>query len=116
MKKVLFLMAMLPMMLLSACSDDDDNNDYENALTGSWIEDTDSDFEVLHLIFKADKTGTMYATDNGEVNENGKRAIAWSATQNQITIIDKKSGDSETLTYVLSGNNLQIEEISYVRQ
>ena len=116
MKKILFLMAMLPMILLTSCSSDDDDNNYEKALVGSWIESTDSEYEVFHLELKADKTGIRYATDKGEINEQGKSSLTWSATQNQITFIDKKSGDSETMTYVLSKNNLQIEEISYVRK
>lgn len=108
-------MAMLPMLLFTACSSDDDSNDYENQLVGSWVEDTQSNIEVFHLELKADKTGTIYATDNGEIDQQGKSHFVWSATQNEITMINKNSGESEVLTYILKGNHLQVGDISYIK-
>ncbi len=116
MKKILFLMAILPMMLFTACSNDDNENDYESQLVGTWIEDTESTIEVFHLELKSDKTGIRYATDDGEINEQMKSSFVWSATKNEITVIDKKTGDSDNLTYVLNGNHLQIESISYIKK
>lgn len=51
MKRILFILAMLPMIMFtfSSCSDDDDNK--EEALIGTWVEDTDYEYEVLHVQF-----------------------------------------------------------------
>lgn len=120
MKKILFLMAMLPMMLFTACSSDDDDNNYETQLIGKWVEDTDFEYEVLHVEFKSDKSGFQWATDkDGEIDKYGKEYFVWSATDSKITIILEKGG-SDTVNYIIKGDKLYIssddETIIYVRE
>ena len=40
MRKILFFMAVLPMILFTSCSSNDDSNDYESRLVGMWVENT----------------------------------------------------------------------------
>ena len=116
MKKILFLMAMLPMMMLTACSsDDDDNSDYESRLVGSWVEDTESTIEVFNLELKSDHTGIFWATDNGQVDSYGKRSLTWSATEYKFTGTYEGEG-TEIFDYQLVNGKLYLGEIVYTRR
>ncbi len=109
------MLAMLPILLFTGCSSDDDDeiNGYEKNLVGSWESD-DSEDEILYLVLKSDKTGTFRVTYQGE--PEGEDNLVWSATKNQLTFIIKGAGESYTYTYVLSGNHLYYDDVSYVRK
>lgn len=115
MKKILFLMAILPMMLFTACSSDDDSNDYESRLVGLWVEDTESTVEVFNLELKADHTGLFWATDNGEVDSYGKRSLIWSATERKFTGTYEGEG-TETFDYQIVNGKLHLGEIVYIKK
>ncbi|MGL5957954.1 MAG: hypothetical protein ACRCZZ_05110 [Phocaeicola sp.] len=106
MKKILFLLAILPMILMS-CSKDkdkDEENLYNKALIGSWIEDTDDMSEAFCLDIKADRTGSQWMEKSGVPDEI--ESLTWSATQNEITIT--VGADSETTEYKIESDKLHL--------
>ncbi len=118
MKKILFLLATLPMIVFTACSSDNDDNNNENQLIGTWVEDTEDTFEVLHKQFNSDHTGYHWATDQGAIDEQGKVPFTWSATNSQITLIFKN--ETAIYAYAINGNHLKTtfdgEVIHYTKQ
>jgi len=116
MRKVLFLLAILPMLLFTACSSsDDDNNNYESQLIGSWVEDTESTIEVLHFELKSDHTGTFWATDNGEIDSQGKKSLVWSAADTKFTVTCTGE-ETETSNYQIVNGKFYVGEIMYIKQ
>lgn len=115
MKKILFLMAMLPIVLFTACSSDDENNDYENRLVGIWVEDTELTFEVFNLELKSDHSGYFWATDDGVIDEFGKQKLKWSATENTFTSTFEGE-KTETINYQIVNGKLHLGEIVYVKK
>lgn len=115
MKKTLFLMAMLPIMLFTACSSDDDDNNYESHLIGDWVEDTESTVEVFNLELKANHSGYFWATDDGIIDEFGKRKLTWSATEHTFTGTYEGEG-TETFDYQIVNGKLYLGEIVYVKK
>lgn len=111
MKKILFLLAMLPMFVFTACSDDDETlNQYESLLVGHWVEDTSIQYEVFNIEIKADKTGYQYVTNYGVVDD-GKEAFTWSADESTITITIKGVGTSR-VKYALTDDILIVYDDS----
>lgn len=120
MKKILFLLAILPMIVFTACSDDDkDLNEYETQLVGTWQEVTEYAREVFNVEFKSDKTGYQWAENNGEIDRDGKEYFIWSATKDKISITLDENG-SASFSYAIKGSKLYIssgdETIIYARE
>ncbi|MBD9145003.1 MAG: hypothetical protein EGP81_05525 [Bacteroides clarus] len=120
MKKILFLLAILPMIVFTACSDDDkDLNEYETQLVGTWQEVTEYAREVFNVEFKSDKTGYQWAENNGEIDRDGKEYFIWSATKDKISITLDENG-SASFSYAIKGSKLYIssedETIIYARK
>ena len=115
MRKILFLMALLPMLLFTSCSSNDDSNDYESRLVGMWVENTESNVEVLNLEIKANHSGYFWATDNGVIDSYGKRALTWSATESKFTATYENDG-TETFDYQIVNGKLYLGEIVYVKK
>ena len=114
MKKRLLLLAMLSTLFFSACSKDDDD-DYENNLIGLWIEKTDNVIEVFNMELKENHVGFHWATDNGEIDEQGKTPITWTATKTKFTLTFS-SEETDTFDYQLVKDTLYLGEIVYVRK
>ncbi len=113
------MLAVLPMLMFSACSDDDDEkNDYESELVGTWVEDTEREFEVFHLQLNSDNTGFHWATDEGEIDMWGKQEITWKANKSTLTINFEE--ETAKYDYTLVGNRLTTvfdgETITYLKQ
>lgn len=122
MKKCFYLMAVLPVMmisLVSCSSDDDEEKSNDTSLVGTWVEDTNRVYEVLHKQFNADGSGYHWATDNGEIDSWGKTPISWRASGNSLYIIFSGE-DEEKYTYKINGDKLTTtfegETIVYKRQ
>lgn len=117
MRNVLILFAFVLPLALFSCSKDEDtkNNKYEDKLIGHWIEDTDNEFEVLHIKFNEDKTGSDWAEEYGELFQNSKYTFKWSATENKINFT-YDDGEIDARDYTLRDNKLYIGSIIYVKQ
>ncbi len=119
MKRILFILAMLPMIMFtfSSCSDDDDNK--EEALIGTWVEDTDYEYEVLHVQFKSDHSGYFWTTDEGIISDLGKEAFTWFIDGDKL-ITQYEDGESETGYFSVNGDKLILsgngDSITYKRQ
>lgn len=119
MKKILFMLAVLPMMALafSSCSDDDDNAN-KSPLIGTWVEDTTRYYEVFHKQFNSDYTGFHWTTDDGAMSVEGKIPFTWSATETRLTIIS--NNETAVFDYTIEGNRLTTvyegETLSYIKQ
>ncbi len=122
MKKVFFLLALVPLFLFS-CSDDDDEevyiivNQYEQALFGSWTQDNSDAQEVSHIQFLDDLTGLAWTTVDGVAGPNSN--FAWGADATTITTLIGEvatigvytlqdgiltiTANGETITYALDG-------------
>lgn len=107
MKKIFMSMAMLPFFMFTSCSSDDDNeaqqDNHDPALIGTWIEDTDREVEVYHKIFKADGTLYHWATNNGEIDANGKISYQWHTEGNTLYFVSEEYGE-EQAQYKVDGN------------
>ena len=120
MKKILFLLAMLPMLMFTACSSDDDENfGNDSALIGTWVEETNRTMEVFHKQFNADGTGYHWATDNGVIDSYGKTKITWKTSGKSLYITFPEEGKTKH-TYNVNGDKLTTvydgETIVYKRQ
>ena len=117
MKKGILLIAMLSMLMFIACSkdDDDDSKAYEDKLIGLWIQKTDNVIEVFNMELKGNHVGFHWATDNGEIDEQGKIPMTWSATKTKFTSTFNNE-ETETFDYQLIKDTLYLGEIVYVRK
>lgn len=120
MKKILFVLAFLPMILFSACSSsDDDDNDVASSYVGTWVEKTNVTLEVFHYQFNSNGTGFHWATDNGIIDKHGKSPITWAVSGSKMTINYSASDIAE---FVCSFNNGELtmvydgETITYTKQ
>lgn len=120
MKKVLFLLPLLTVLLVfSGCSDDDEPS-INSELIGVWEEyGNELGYEVLHIEFRENGTGDQWAEDYGEIDEQGKTSFTWSSTSDKITVSIEEQG-SLTMDYSLRDDMLYIsyedETIIYVRE
>lgn len=112
MKKILFLLAILPMIVFTACSDDDkDLNEYETQLVGTWQEVTEYAREVFNVEFKSDKTGYQWAENNGEIDRDGKEYFIWSATKDKISITLDENGSASLVMLSKEANFIFHQEM-----
>lgn len=122
MKKMLFMLPILAaLFVFTACSNDDNGelNQYESLLIGTWEEDVNTLYEIFCIELKSDKTGYQWFEANGVIDQQGKEAFVWSATENKITVSINGKGNA-TLNYTIIGNKLHIssdeESIVYVKR
>lgn len=117
MKKILFLLAMLPMFLLTSCSSDDDGQEVDySVILGTWTETSyieggeyvSGELE-LSWIFRENKTATqrlvMY------VNDVNMKDVSTDFTYiyNGKEIITKHSSGKETVHEVsVNGNKMRL--------
>lgn len=118
MKKILFVLALLPLFTLVGCSsDDDDNPKPEQRLVGNWIEVTEyASDEQRHLTLRADMTGHIYISVGEQIDWD--KDLTWEATQNTITLT-YVGGGSESASYkFLDENTLTMKDgrITYKRE
>lgn len=85
MKKILFLLAVLPMVLLSACSDDEED---KNSLVGTeWITKFSNDMYII-IKFKSDYMVEAYFTDDNFVMEGSTYFGLYEVDGNKVTFKD----------------------------
>lgn len=119
MKKILFILAFLPMILFSACSSSDDDNDVASSYVGTWVEKTNGTLEVFHYQFNSNGTGYHWATDNGVIDKQGKISITWTASGSNMKI---NYGSNDIAEFVCSFNKGELtmvydgETITYTKQ
>lgn len=99
MKKVLFLLAALPLLLLNSCSSDDDDS-YENVLDGTtWkrhVEESIDTYEMDESFSFKEKKGTyeIVQKEDGKVIFEEEIDFSYKftkANEIQITVFNKKS-------------------------
>lgn len=118
MKKVLFLLALLPLFALIGCSSDDENNSKpEQELIGSWVEVTKNEFEEKrHLTFRADMTGNIYISVGERID--WERDFTWEVADNIIKVTytsgGVESGTYELGTYEVDGDTLIMNDGRFV--
>lgn len=121
MKKLILLLALMSVAVFTACSSDDEeeNLGHDNALVGTWKEDTNHTFEVFNKQFNADGSGFHWGTDNGVIDSYGKTKITWRTKGNSLYITFPKDGEVK-YTYEVEGDKLttvyEDEIIVYKRQ
>lgn len=98
------------------CSKDDKGNSkkIEDKLIGLWVEKTEDTIEVLNLELKGGNVGFYWTTDDGEIDEQGKRKIKWDATENKFISIF--NDEKNVFDYELVQDTLYLGEIIYVRK
>lgn len=106
MKRItLFLLAVVLMVGVGGCSSSDDSND--NPLVGTWTGQMGADRRgdpdiTVTVTFKEDNTFT--STENGVPSDSG----TWSTDGNVLTMRWNDSGETETLTFSVAGNQLTL--------
>lgn len=110
MKKILFLLAMLPMFLFTACSSDDDENDY--SLDGTtWINDEDG---LRELKFAKKEFTFKYVYENEEDNDAG--TYTYNPPIVSFTAVNRETNKVETQSGTIQGNKLTFGEVVYTKK
>lgn len=108
MKKILFLMAVVFMMLFVSCSRY--YEDYSGRLVGTWISIGNFD-ETLYLKLKADKTGS-FVVARKDALKTTTEIINWDVAGNKLNILYKDKG-LESWSYSFSGYTLRLGDVLY---
>jgi len=116
MKKYLLLSFLMIVSALTVCSCDDESGSdapqsrYPAQLIGTWEEfrEDGSTDEVFWYTFKADGTGSFWATFDGEADHYGVRRLKWNAQGNilHIDYLGASSNSYADFIYEVSGNTL----------
>lgn len=115
MKKILFLMVVLPMMLFTACSSDDEDNPQtqltQSALIGKWS--TGIDGVHKYIDFEADGTGFYTLYNGATMGQN--YMFSYTISDNSISIkityseSDGLIGKNKLWNCTFWGNKLKID-------
>lgn len=119
-KLLLFILAILPMVVLTACSSDDDKN--ETSLVGTWERAGEGFTEKI--IFSKNQILEVIKKDNGEERENkgayvtdGKKiTVNWIVSRSYSPITQtwsnyKENKEEHIYTYTVQGKKLTVKEI-----
>lgn len=71
--------------------------------------------EVFNMELKENHTGFHWSTDNGEIGEQGKTSMTWSATKTKFTSTFDNE-ETTTFDYQLIQDTLYLGEIVYIKQ
>lgn len=110
MKKILFLLAILPIFVFTACSSDDDENDY--SLDGTtWINDEDG---LRELKFAKQDFTFRYVYENEEDNDAG--TYTYNPPIVSFTAVNRETNKVETQSGTIQGNRLTFGEVVYTKK
>lgn len=125
MKKLfLFMLAALPLILVS-CDDDDDYyyehpewadndngalNEYERQLVGSYVSDDDP-ANPFYLVLRDNRTGEFKSVSGGQTTGE---TFTWSATRQKLTVRYDSDGQYADMEYYYENNHLYVDGIPLV--
>lgn len=110
MKKILFLLTMLPLFTFTACSSDDDENDY--SLNGTvWTNEEDG---LRELKFTKTEFTFKYVYENDEKNEAG--TYTYNPPIVSFKAVNKGANNFETLSATIKDDKLTLGDIVYTKK
>ena len=111
MKKILLLMAIILPFVFTSCGDDkDEPQNLEQELIGEWVENTNSNYEVYHYIFKSDHTGSWWVTNNNVLIDGFVvTTFTLSVKGNSLTLVNDANGGSASTTFSIKNGILHFD-------
>lgn len=110
MKKILFLLAMLPMLVFTACSSDDDENDY--SLNGTtWTNDEDG---LREIQFTQAEFTYRYVYEG--VVDSDLGTYTYTPPIVSFTAVNRETNKVETQSATIKDNKLTFGEIVYTKK
>lgn len=98
---------LVTVMSMASCSDDDDD-EVGNAIVGIWEgQNSEDEFEIFDVTTTFNENGTGVSSVSLGFEEEAEFLsidFTWSTSGNQLTVV--MNGESETVTYTISGNKL----------